>query len=643
MSEIESYLASKNWNFKHATGSNVYGSCFFHNEESGKRGRLYINTDDHDDVPGKFICFVCGETGALNKIRKHFGDEPITSSKININENTSAILQEAAKYYHEKLLMNDNALKYLLDDRGLVFETLEKHQLGWADGTLCDHLLSCGFKLEDMRRTGLVTSNSKDQFVNDITIPYHVFGRVVQIRGKTIGGKYKTPPAQTAQLFNADCTLNPEMTDSCVIVEGEFDAMVLSQLGYNCVGLPGAQVWKDNWTNYILDFDKCIICLDNDKTGKKASEKLASTIGPSSKIVELPEHNPDSEDPNQREKNDPSHLVVFKGWRREDFDSLFIGAKGGLLVSVDDAKREWDEYQQLINSGAAVQFGIELLDRSIAPGLMPAQVCVIIAKTGVGKTLTLLNTFERIRMSQPDVDILFVSLEQTRAEWFDRARKIHRFYNLDATDSDVLDFYRDRFTIIDKNRVAEQELIQCIEQYELEKGKKPSLIAIDYLGYWARAFKGEAYERTSAAIMAVKAIAKDTRIPIITPHQVSRMADAGEEPSLNSLRDSGVVEETADFLFALWTPDQRQNTNKEDRTGEIYWKILKSRHGGVGTKISLQFDPLTLAMVPKNDPYYSRAKDGHDMYMRGDTFEESLYRHKTGNRDILLPGRFGRK
>lgn len=633
MSEIESYLISKGWTFKHGTGNNVYGACFFHGEEPNKRGRLYVNTDDNADVLGKFICFVCGETGALNKIRKHFGDEPLSTNKHILSESRSEILEAAANYYYENLLKNDEALVYLLEDRGLVFDTIEKHKIGWADGKLFEHLVGLGFSESDIRKTNLVTSNNKDFFNGVITIPYHVVGRVVQIRGKFIGGKYKGAPGQEAALFNSDCTLNYDNNESIVICEGEFDALVMSQLGYNAVGVPGAQTWKEAWTEYLSDFKKYIICFDNDSTGHKAAEKLASSLGPASKIVELPAHDIDREE----EKNDPSHLIVNVGWRREDFDRLFIGAKGGLLVTVDDAKREWDEYQQLINSGAAVQFGIEMLDRAIFPGLMPAQVCVIIAKTGVGKTLTLLNTFERIRRSQPEVDILFVSLEQTRGEWFDRARKIHSFYNLECNDSDVMDYYRDNLTLIDKNRVTEEELIQCIEQYEMEKGKKPGIIAVDYLGYWARSFKGEAYERTSAAIMALKAVAKDTRIPIIAPHQVSRMAETGEEPSLNSLRDSGVVEETADFVFALWTPDQRRNTNKEDRQGEIYWKILKSRHGGVGTKVSLQFDPLTLAMVPKGDPLWQRAKDGHDMYMNGDTYEEALYRHRTGNRDIILP------
>lgn len=633
MSEIESYLISKGWTFKQATGGNIHGPCWFHGEDPSRPGRLYINADDSADVLGKFICFVCGETGALNKIRKHFGDEPLTTNKHVLSENRSAILEEAAEYYHQNLLTNDDALVYLIEERGLLFETIEKHKLGWADGNLLQHLISKGFNEQDIRKTHLVASNNKDFFNQMITIPYHTVGRVTQIRGKQIGGKYKGTPQQDAALFNSDCTLNYDNTESIVICEGEFDTMVLTQLGYNAIGVPGAQVWKEYWTEYLTNFKKYVICFDNDDTGRKSAEKLSSALGPASKIVELPAHDTEKDEP----KNDPSHLVVNLGWRREDFDRLFVGAKGGLLVSVDDAKREWDEYQELISSGAAVQFGIELLDRAIEPGLMPAQVCVIIAKTGVGKTLTLLNTFERIRMSQDDVDILFVSLEQTRGEWFDRARRIHSFYNLDANDSDVMDFYRDHLTIIDKNRITEDELVQCIEQYELEKGKKPALIAVDYLGYWARSFKGEAYERTSAAIMALKAIAKDTRIPIMAPHQVSRMAETGEEPTLNSLRDSGVVEETADFVFALWTPDQRKNTNKEDRTGEILWKILKSRHGGVGTKVSLQFDPLTLAMVPKGDKMWQRARDGHDMYMAGDTYEEALYRHRTGNRDIILP------
>jgi len=250
-------------------------------------------------------------------------------------------------------------------------------------------------------------------------------------------------------------------------------------------------------------------------------------------------------------------------------------------------------------------------------------------------TVFLINTFYRMWRKEPNRKVLFLSLEQTRSEWFDRARKIYRFYNLEATDRDALNFYDGKIMIVDKNRVTEEELFSSIEQFEYELGCKPDLVAIDYLGYWARSYKGEPYERTSSAIMALKAIAKDLRVAILTPHQVSRGVKFGEEPEADAARDSGAVEETSDFLLSLWTPDQRKGRDISERTGEFNMRISKSRHGGSGLVVHLQFAPLSLAILPIGDALVGRAKDEFAMALRRDTFEEAISRHLTGNRNLI--------
>jgi replicative DNA helicase len=262
---------------------------------------------------------------------------------------------------------------------------------------------------------------------------------------------------------------------------------------------------------------------------------------------------------------------------------------------------------------------------------------VVVAKTGSGKSIWLLNMFERICTVQPDKKILFVSLEQTRGEWWERARRIYRFFHPGATDADAANFWRPRLFIDDRNRVNEDQLLGLIEDFKYETGQKPDLIGVDYLGYWARSFKGMPYERTSDAIMSLKAIAKDQRIPIIVPHQVSRMVMHGTEPALDSLRDSGVTEETADFVFVLWGEDTMSGKSIEDRTGELHLKILKSRHGGSGHRDSFAFAPLSLAIVPsldsravfaRNELYYQ------SVYMA--SWEQAQMRHEAGTPKDLV-------
>lgn len=251
-------------------------------------------------------------------------------------------------------------------------------------------------------------------------------------------------------------------------------------------------------------------------------------------------------------------------------------------------------------------------------------------------TLMLLNFMQRMAMEkgQEDCKFLFLSLEQTRGEWFDRARRLHRFYNLNDTDEDAQNFWRDRLLISDRNRMTAEDVKQAIDDFDYRMGTLPDVICLDYLGYWARSFKGEEYQRLSDAVMNLKGLAKELRIPFIVPHQVNRSSKDGEEFAADAARGSGVIEETADFMMAIWSADNALARDESEKNGHVKMKILKSRHGGRGQVIPFQFAPLTLAMVPAQDPLASLAKAELEYAgpMYRDDWEKAIERHRTGNK-----------
>lgn len=839
MESIEEYLTSKGCIIKPAGQNEIHTHCWYCDEDSTKRGRLYVNTDMDAEPLGLFSCFLCGESGAYNKIRKHFGDPVIKSNDYEENSPATSkqhsIFQAAAKYYFDKLAYNEEAFEYLRETRGLSLETIEKHQLGWADGGLTEHLLGKGHQLGDLLRSGLTKEDQTDFHVNKIAIPYHRYGSVITIRGKDMEGKYRGLPGSKSPLFNTDAC---HKSDRVVICEGEFDCLVMEQMGFDAVGVPGATTWQDGWTSLMDEAQTVFICFDMDKAGQAGAEKTALKIGSKARVVQLPEETLPNGD-----MADISDLVTIYGYDAEEFRMLLIRSRGGMLLSVREAYEKWLEIEGNPDL-KGMKIGLSVIDNAILPGLLPGQVMITLAKTGVGKscpisslipspkgfvkigdlqigdhifgsngkptqvtgvydrgvldtfrvtftdksyldvgldhmwtvayrygryrdwkwtnlttseliqnglrknkeykyiipmtsavhytsrdlpidpytlgaliangcmttstvrlttpdydvvkriekahkmdcysyekfipeeyllssieqrvallqglmdgdggnrlndgrksvcyftssskltddivelvnslggtamqnwteredcrpecrinimmpedlsafsterktgmvstayrtaarraiasiekigqdehrcikvdaedhlylasrsyvvthnTISMLNMFHNILEQDDDVSILFLSLEQTRNEWFERAQRIYRFYHPFAEPKEVLQFYENRFLLTDKNRVTEDDLISCVEQFEFETGRRPSLLAVDYLGYWARSYKGEAYERTSAAIMAMKSIAKEFEFPVITPHQVSRMGEAGEEISLNAARDS---------------------------------------------------------------------------------------------------------
>jgi len=636
--DVLAYLHSKGVETKQATGPNVHTACWYCGESPGKRGRLYINVDPNAEPPGLFTCFLCGRRGGLNAIKKHFGD-PITDSKVERFSEVHRVRQAAAVYYHANLAEHPEIVQYLQTDRGLTEETIKKHQLGYADGGLLEFLLEKKYDLDDIKGTALVQERNGKlvDFLDDaITIPYIASGSVVNIRGRKMSGetKYLTPPKSTTRLFNTDALFQ---ADQIVVTEGEFDALLLEQMGYAAVGCPGANVWQDSFTQYTASAKRVYIVFDNDSSGRAGLEKIQEQIGHRARGTTVPPlHGPE-------DHNDISDWILQQGHTQQDFENLLARTSGGLLLTVDDAIREFSELQ----GREGIKFGHELLDVMIKPGLLPSQVMVILAKTGTGKTLHLLNTFQSMAMEKPDIKILFCSLEQTRGDWFERARRIHGFHNLDlAPDFEkpgdqfyerlhgaTLDFWRNNLLMVDKNRMTEEDLVSCIEEYEEYMGARPDVVAIDYLGYWASSFKGkDKYEKVTDAVMALKAVAKEYQVPIIAPHQVNRGADFGSEFQADSARDSGAVEETGDFVFGLWSPDSQKGKKTEERTGRVHLKILKSRHGGKGTEIEYQFAPLTLAMVPITSMAHREARHELEYQLRKDSWEQALWRHKTGMR-----------
>jgi hypothetical protein len=368
--DLVAYLESKGLQVKAAPNGNIYTHCWYCKEDESKRGRLYIQTDPESEMCGAHFCHLCNAKGGLNSIRTHFGDEPIGETRSN-----KTILRIAADYYADRLMENIEAYTYLNEGRGLTHETIKAMRLGWADGGLLTHLLAEGFELEDVQATGLINHMGDDFLRQKITIPYLEYGEPVTIRGKVIGGKYLSLPGSTARVFGQD---HVRGEDTVIICAGEFDSAVLQQLGFNACGVPGENIWKPEWTELLVDAKRIFIAFDQDAAGKAGAEKLATTLGPRARVVELPDPPPG------KKKCDINDLYVNKNYTKEDFEFLLSKAKGGLLISPAQAFDRWLEYEGNPTL-EGLRFNLEPIDREMAHGLLPGQVVTLLARTNVGK------------------------------------------------------------------------------------------------------------------------------------------------------------------------------------------------------------------------------------------------------------------
>lgn len=108
------------------------------------------------------------------------------------------------------------------------------------------------------------------------------------------------------------------------------------------------------------------------------------------------------------------------------------------------------------------------------------------------------------------------------------------------------------------------------------------VIFIDYLGLVATSIPvNNSYERTTQISMSLHNMAQKTGIAIVALCQLSRQANK-TEPDMSSLRDSGQIEQDADEIVFIHTPDDDQRQNK-------ILIVAKNKDGECGTCIAVEF------------------------------------------------------
>lgn len=614
---VVEYLVGKGIQTFRAAGPEVTAHCWFCSDGDPKgRGKLYINTESW-----LYDCKRCGESGNQVSLMKHFGDE--VPKDITDDNTRRRLMAEAVSVGHEILLTRDDILTYLID-RGLDSETILDWKLGYAPRgqSLTGMLPSRStVKPADLIAAGLWTVGGRDTFDGVILMPYWANGQVVQIREKRLDGKYRTAVGQHPRLFNVDSLRGQQHV---LITEGEFDAKIVEQemakagASMGVVGFPGATSFPPGWETYFDDASKVFIGADPDESGDRMAAKIKEVIGSRARIVQLPRELPKCDWTEYLRPHDAEHPHGGHTW--EDVRTLLLEAdlSGKRLFSLEDTRIHWLRQR---GRGAGLKTGFAQLDATLAPGLQPGQVVIPIAKTGTGKTVFLTNLAHNMRQHR----ILYFSLELTAAEIYEQVRRIFHFHFPDASSSDMEDAYS-RLRIVDLNRLSRHDVSAIIEEYAEELGERPEVVLIDYLGYFARsATRTSQYEKVTDAVMDLKAIAKGEKVVVVAPHQVNRGAKQGDALTLDDARDSGVIEETADFLLSLFRPDQAEMDGDQEYvpTGAFRMQLLKSRHGGQGRVFSCRMSLMSLAIVEANDRRLAtRVEQENAAYRSGMTYEK---------------------
>jgi len=130
------------------------------------------------------------------------------------------------------------------------------------------------------------------RYAGRLAIPYQdALYRVRAVRYRALrpdqNPKYLSPAGQGVHLFAVRAAESPVV----VVTEGEVDAMSVWQVGGRAVGVPGANVWQDEWSLLFSECERVILAFDADTAGDRGKHRVAHSLrkaGVNLEVADLP-------------------------------------------------------------------------------------------------------------------------------------------------------------------------------------------------------------------------------------------------------------------------------------------------------------------------------------------------------------------
>lgn len=283
--------------------------------------------------------------------------------------------------------------------------------------------------------------------------------------------------------------------------------------------------------------------------------------------------------------------------------SLFAISQGHLtrgFVPVKDTLAEsFDRIDELHRRGESLR-GVStgFIDADgLLSGLQKANLIILAARPGQGKTAFVLNIAQNVAVQQK-LPVGIFSLEMSKEELVDRLLVAQadvdawRFKTGKLADSDYVklsdamgELGDAPIFIDDTPGLSLTEMRSKARRLQLEHNV--SLIIVDYLQLVdpGRRYDNRVQE-VSMVSQSLKNLARELNVPVLSASQLSRAVEhRGErKPQLADLRESGAIEQDADVVMFLYRPD----TETQGHTHPTKLLVAKHRNGPTG-EIDLLF------------------------------------------------------
>lgn len=252
---------------------------------------------------------------------------------------------------------------------------------------------------------------------------------------------------------------------------------------------------------------------------------------------------------------------------------------------MEDTNDRFDYYHRVLEK---IPFDLDLLNKITKGGLPRKTLNIILAGTGVGKSLFMCHLAASCLMQGKNV--LYITLELAEhevAKRIDANLMDIAIDNLMVLSRDMYDKKMEKLKAKSNGKLIIKEypttgagaahFKALLNELALKKSFKPDIIFVDYLNICAscRIKPGGAgmYEYVKSISEELRGLAVEFNLPIVSATQTNRTGFASSDLELTDTSESFGLPQTADFMIGLISTDDLK------KRGQVMVKQLKNRYG----------------------------------------------------------------
>ena len=252
---------------------------------------------------------------------------------------------------------------------------------------------------------------------------------------------------------------------------------------------------------------------------------------------------------------------------------------------IDDSDSRYEFYHRVEEK---VRFDLDLFNKITKGGLSKKTLNVVLAGTGVGKSLFMCHAAAANLIDNKNVLYITMEMAEERiAERIDANLLNLSMDELKVVDKNVFDNRLDKIKQKSQGRLIIKEYPTAgahaghfralLEELKMKQEFKPDIIYIDYLNICnsQRLRQGanvNSYTFVKTIAEEIRGLAVEYAVPIVSATQTTRSGFTSTDPGLEDTSESFGLPATVDLMFALISTEDLENL------GQIMVKQLKNRY-----------------------------------------------------------------